>query len=102
MIRPLTAAALLLAISAAAQANTPTDVPKHKCEPRPQAPGGRMMQEDYVRKNLQRDVDAYKACITAYTKERAAAAKANTDAANAAIEEYDQTIKAVMDAQVQK
>ena len=102
MIRPLSAAALLLAFAGGALANTPTDVPKHKCEPKPQMPGQRMMQEPNVQRNFQRDVDAYKACMKAYADERAAAAKAHTDAGNAAINEYNETMKALMDAQSQR
>ena len=102
MIRPLLAAALLLASVAGAQANTPTEVPKHKCDPKPQLPGQRMMQEPNVQKNFQRDLDAYKACMKAYADERAAASKAHLDAGNAAITEYNATIKALTDAQSQR
>jgi hypothetical protein len=52
-----------------------------------------------VRKRLQRDIDAYKTCMKAYADERAAAAKAHTDAGNAAINEYNDTMKAINDAQ---
>jgi hypothetical protein len=99
MIRPPLAAALLLAFAAGAQANTPTDVPKHKCEPKPELPGQRMMQEPTVRNNFKRDIDAYKNCMKAYADERAAVAKAHTDAGNAAITEYNETMKALNDAQ---
>ena len=102
MIRPTLAAALLLAFGAGAQANTPPDVPRHKCEPKPQSPGQRMMQEPGVAKKLQREVDAYKACMNAYADERAAAARAHTDAGNAAINEYNETMKALLDAQAQR
>lgn len=99
MIRRLAAAAFLLAIAAGAQASTPTDIPKHKCDPKPEMPGQRMMQEPQAQKKLQREVDAYKACMKAYADERAAAAKAHMDAGNAAINEYNETMKALMDAQ---
>jgi len=102
MIRPTLAAALLLAFGAGAMAETPTDVPKHKCDPKPQSPGPRMMQEPGVSKKLQRDVDTYKACMKAYADERAAVAKAHTDAGNAAINEYNETMKALLDAQAQR
>lgn len=98
MIRTTLAAALLLG-AAAAQANTPTDVPKHKCEPKPQLPGQRMMQEPNVAKNFKRELDAYRTCMKAYADERAAVAKAHTDAGNAAINEYNDTMKALNDAQ---
>lgn len=98
MIRK-TLGAALLAGAAAAQANTPTDVPKHKCEPKPQLPGQRMMQEPNVAKSFKREVDAYRACMKAYADERQAIAKAHTDAGNAAINEYNDTMKALNDAQ---
>ena len=102
MIRPLMAATVLLAFAAGAQANTPTDVPRHKCDPKPEMPGQRMMQEPQAQKKLQREVDAYKACMKAYADERAAAAKAHTDAGNSAINEYNETMKALLDAQSQR
>ena len=99
MIRPAFAAALLIGLSAAASAQTPTDVPKHKCEPKPMMPGPRMMEEPNVRRNFQKDVDTYRGCMKAYADERAATAKAHTDAGNAAITEYNETMKAIKDAQ---
>jgi len=99
MIRPAIAAALLAGFSAAAAANTPTDVPKHKCEPKPALPGSRMMEDPSVRKNFQREVDMYRTCMKAYADERAATSKAHTDAGNAAITEYNETMKALKDAQ---
>ena len=101
MIRLFPAAAALLVFAASAQASTPSDIPKHKCE-KPSVPGQRMMQEPNVQRNFQRDVDAYKACMKAYADERAAAAKAHMDAGNAAINEYNETIKALTDAQSQR
>lgn len=99
MIRTTLAAATLACFAAAAQANTPTDIPKHKCEPKPQLPGARMMQEPNVSKNFKRDVDAYRACMKAYADERAAAAKAHTEAGNSAINEYNDTMKEIHEAQ---
>lgn len=96
----LTLAALLLAgAPGAVLSQQPADIPKHKCEPKPQLPMSRMMQEPNVRKNFQRDVDIYKNCMKAYADERAAAAKAHTDAGNAAINEYNDAMKALQDAQ---
>ena len=80
-------------------AQTPTDVPKPKCEPKPVLPGARMMEEASVRKRFQSDVDAYKKCMTTYLDDRKAAIKAHENAANAAIEEYNGTMKALTDAQ---
>lgn len=99
MFRKFAAAVVLAAAAADAQAGTPTDVPRHKCEPRPQLPGPRMMQEPSVAKNFKREVDAYRACMKAYADERAAMAKAHTDAGNAAITEYNETMKELNDAQ---
>ena len=101
MIRNTLAAALLLgfAAAAAAQAPAPVDVPKHKCAPKPEMPGARMMQEPNVQKNFQREVDLYKNCMKAYADERAAAAKAHMDAGNAAINEYNDTMKALQEQQ---
>ena len=98
MTRNTLAAALLIGMGAV-QAQTPTDVPKHKCEPKPTLPGQRMMEEPNVRKNFQRDVDVYRACMKTYADERAAVAKANTEAGNAAINEYNETMKALNEAQ---
>jgi hypothetical protein len=84
---------------ASAQQSAPPDVPKHRCEPKPVLPGPRMMSEDSVRKRFQREIDAYKSCMKAYADERAAHARAHTDAGNAAITEYNDTMKALQEAQ---
>ena len=101
----LAAAAVLACACAAANAQQPAppaDIPKHKCEPKPTLPGQRMAQEQSVRKRFQADLDNYKNCMKAYADERAAAAKAHTDAGNAAINEYNETMKALQDAQNQR
>ena len=99
--RLLVAQALVLLAGAAtvAQAQQPPDIPKHKCEPKPVLPGPRLMEDNSVRKRFQREIDAYKACMKAYADERAAAATAHTDAGNAAINEYNDTMKALQEAQ---
>ena len=94
----LAAALLLGAASTLSVAQTP-DVPKLKCEPKPELPGARMMEEVSVRKRFQADLEIYKKCMTAYLDERKAVIKANETAANAAIEEYNATMKALADAQ---
>jgi hypothetical protein len=99
MNRPFLAALLLAGASAIAAAEQPPEIPKHKCEPKPVLPGPRMMQEPNVRKNFQKEVETYKNCMKAYADERAAAAKAHTDAGNAAINEYNDTMKALQEAQ---
>lgn len=80
-------------------AQTPAEIPKPKCEPKPVLPGARMMEEASVRKRFQSDIDAYKKCMNTYLDERKAAIKANEVAANAAIEDYNGTMKALADAQ---
>ena len=98
----ITLAAAIVACTCAvanAQQPPPPEVPKHKCEPKPVLPGPRMMQDDSVRKRFQREIDAYKGCMKSYADERAAAAKAHTDAGNAAINEYNETMKALQEAQ---
>jgi hypothetical protein len=98
-MKRLTLAALVLgAASTLTVAQTP-ETPKLKCEPKPELPGARMMEEVSVRKRFQADLDTYKKCITAYLDERKAVIKANENAANAAIEEYNGTMKALADAQ---
>ena len=97
----LTAAALLalpMAAANAQQAAPAPEVPKPKCE-KPVQPMAAMMQDANSRKRLQRDIDAYKGCMKAYADERAAAAKAHMEAGNAAINEYNETIKALQDAE---
>jgi hypothetical protein len=93
------AAALLLGFASCAFAADPVEVPKHKCEPKPQLPGPRMMQEPNVAKNFNRELETFKQCMKAYATEREAAAKAHADAGNAAIEEYNSTMKALQEAQ---
>jgi hypothetical protein len=99
MTRTAAAAALLAFATATANAQPASDVPKHKCEPKPQMPMRALMSEPATRKKLQREVDEYKNCMKAYADERAAAAKAHTEAGNAAISEYNETMKALQEAQ---
>jgi len=94
------AAALLLgATTTLAFGQVPTDVPKPKCDPKPQLPSARMMEEPSVAKRFKGEVDGYKKCVTTYLDERKAIIKANETAANAAIEEYNGAMKALADAQ---
>ena len=101
MKRLITAAALVVGATLvpAAFAQAPAEVPKLKCEPKPVLPGARMMEEPSVRKRFQSDLDAYKKCMTEYLDARKAAIKANEVAANAAVDEYNGTMKALADAQ---
>lgn len=93
--------ALVAGIVGAANAQQPAapEVPKHKCEPKPQLPMRAVMNDNAVRKKFQREIDEYKSCMKAYADERAAVAKAHTQAGNAAIDEYNETMKALQEAQ---
>ena len=93
--------ALLSGIIAGAQAQQPAapEVPKHKCDNKPQAPMRALMNDTAARKKFQREVEEYKNCMKAYSDERAAAARAHTQAGNAAIDEYNETMKALQEAQ---
>ena len=95
----LAAALILGAATTLTFAQTVPDVPKPKCEPRPVLPGPMLMREPTVRKNFQRDLDEYKKCMNAYLEERKSTMKAHEVAANAAIEDYNATMKVLNDAQ---
>lgn len=97
----LIVAALLAsgALAAHAQQAAAPEVPKHKCEPKPQAPMRALMNDTAARKKFQREIDEYKNCMKAYSDERSAAAKAHNEAGNTAINEYNETMKALQEAQ---
>lgn len=97
-MKRLAFAAALLAAAGTALAAAPPEVPKPRCEP-VKMPGSRMLQDKSVRRDFDRDMKAYKDCMTAYVDERTAAIKANQDAANAAINEYNGVMKALNEAQ---
>jgi hypothetical protein len=97
MKRILLAATLMASCAAFAQQNV--EVPKPKCEPKPVLPGPRMREDATAVRNFKRDYDKYKQCMTVYLDERKAMIKANEAAANAAIEEFNATSKAIADAQ---
>ena len=93
-------AAAVCATSALAVAQQPTDVPSIKCEPKPQRPGSSLLSDPRVRRNFERDVKTYRECVMAYVEERKAVAathekilRAHQSAANAAIEDYNATVK---------
>jgi len=90
------AAALAFAVSAPfARA----EVPKPKCEPKPEYPGRLAMQSDNRRRAFERDLKNYQECINAYLAERKAAMKAEEDAANATITDYNALMKKINDDQ---
>lgn len=99
------AAALLLAapslaFAQAAQPSTapqtpPIEVPKPNCGTPPELPGRLLLQEANVQKRFQNEVNKYKECMKAYVDDRQAVSKANADAGNAAINEYNAWAKAL-------
>ncbi len=90
-------ATALLAACATASAQQAVEVPKAKCEPVPQMPSRVMMADKMVRRTFDNDLKAYKECMTGYLDQRKAAIKANEDAANAAINDYNGVMKALND-----
>lgn len=98
-MKRITLAALLaaLALPAAAQANL--EIPKPKCEPKPEYPGRLAMQVDSRRKVFERDLKTFKECMQAYIDERKTASNAHAAAGNAAIEEYNGIMKKINEEQ---
>ena len=97
----IVAAVLASGVFASANAQQPPaapEIPKHKCD-KPEIPMKALLNDNATRKKLQRDIDQYKACMKAYSDERGAAARAHTEAGNAAISEYNETMKALQDSQ---
>lgn len=94
-------AATLLASAglAFAQAEAPkapsADTPKPSCGEKPEYPGRLAMQSDLRRNAFKRDVDKYKECMMSFVEARKAAYTANLAAANAAIAEYNETMKKI-------
>ena len=84
---------------AAAMPAAYADVPKPKCEPKPEYPGRLAMQSDNKRRAFERDLKTYQECINAYLAERKAAMKAEEDAANTTITEYNALMKKINDDQ---
>jgi hypothetical protein len=98
MKRTLLCAALLVATGAFAQ-QASQEVPKPSCEPKPVLPGARMREDSTAMRNFKRDHDKYRDCMNAYLDARKASIKAHESAANAAIEDFNATMKALNDAQ---
>jgi hypothetical protein len=98
MKRIALAAAFLLG-AATAFAQSPGEVQKPKCEPKPDYPGRLGMTVDTKRKVFDRDMKAYKDCMMAYIEDRKVAIKANDAAANAAVDEYNGLMKKIQEEQ---
>lgn len=95
MKRLLIAGAALAAASAFAQG--PADIPKPSCD-KPQMPGEMMRSDASVTKRFNQDVDKWTKCMKEYIDERQKVMKANEDAANAAIKDYNDTVKSLNEA----
>jgi hypothetical protein len=87
-------AAALLACATTPFAQAP-DVPKLQCEPKPEYPGRLLMQSDTRAKIFNNELKKYADCMKKFVADRQAAAKENSDAANAAIEEYNNAVKKI-------
>ena len=91
-------AAALLAACATASAQPAVEVPKAKCEPVPVMPARSLMADKMVRRTFDNDLKTYKECMTAYLDQRKAVIAANTEAANASINEYNSVMKKLSEA----
>ena len=91
----ISAAGIAFAQAEAPKAAPVTDVPKPSCGEKPEYPGKLAMQSDLRRNAFKRDIDKYKDCMMGYVESRKAAYKANFDAANGAIAEYNDTMKKI-------
>lgn len=90
--------ALAFAQQEAPMASAPVDVPKHKCGTAPEVPGMTVGQDRMVKQRFEREMKEYQGCMKSYVAERNAHAKANFDAANKAIDEYNNAMKALNEA----
>jgi hypothetical protein len=94
------AIALCFAIPAVHAADpAPANVAAAKCEPKPEYPGRLALQSDTRANAFRKELDTYKNCVNAYLADRKAAIKANEDASNAAINDYNAVMKKINDAQ---
>jgi hypothetical protein len=84
-----TFAGVVLALFAAAAAAE--DIPKPKCEPKPDYPG--KLASDTRIKAYNKTMKDYGECMRKYIDDNRDKAKAYYDAANAAIEEFNATMK---------
>ena len=97
------AGALACALSTPSSAQTAApaaEIPQPKCGTPPPLPGDRMMEDNSIRRRFERETKTYGDCMKAYVAERQASikalqeqAKAHEQAANAAVIEYNATMK---------
>jgi hypothetical protein len=90
-ILTLAAAGLAFAMLPAAAAE---NIPRPKCD-KPRMPGEMMRSDNTVMKRFNQDLDAYTKCMKGYIAERQEVMKANEDAANTAIKEYNDAVKEI-------
>jgi hypothetical protein len=90
----LAATSLALA-QAPASPPVPLDVAKPNCGAKPEYPGKLAMQSDLRRNSFKREIDAYKTCMMAYVEEHKAQQAGHFAAANAAVQEYNETMKKI-------
>ena len=88
-------AAVIAAFALPALAQSSPEVPKPKCEPKPEYPGRLAMQSESRRRLFERELKAFKECMQAYVDQRKAAASAEATAGNQAIEEYNAVMKKI-------
>jgi hypothetical protein len=84
-----TIAGLGLALFAAAA--VAQEIPKPKCEPKPEYPG--RLASDRTIKAYNTSMKAYDECMRKYIEEQREKSKQYLDAANAAIEEFNNTMR---------
>ena len=93
------ATAALAQAPATAPAAPAVEMPKPKCDPVPEYPGRLAMSVESKRKVFERDMKNYETCMKAFLEERKAVIKANETGANAAIEDYNATMKKIREEQ---
>jgi hypothetical protein len=94
-MKRITVAALLAAFAFPAFAQSSPEIPKPKCEPKPEYPGRLAMQSESRRRLFERELKAYKECMQGYVDQRKAAASAEAAAGNQAIEDYNAVMKKI-------
>ena len=101
-MKTIALAASLLASAGLALAQAPdapkppvVDIPKPNCGAKPEYPGKLAMQSDLRRNSFKRELDGYKACMLAYVEEQKVRQQSHLAAANAAIQEYNDTMKKI-------
>jgi hypothetical protein len=94
-MKRITLAAALVAFALPAFAQSTPEVPKPKCEPKPEYPGRLAMSTESRRRLFERELKTFKECMQAYIDQRKAAAGAEAAAGNAAIEEYNNVMKKI-------